>query len=243
MLKTRAGDFRPMFLRNPEGDGAAGGTSGDGTNGNGSGEGGAGGQRTVTFTPEQQKVIDGLLGERAKRAEQSAVHALLKEFGAEKPEELKAALDEFKKLKAAQLSELEKAQQAAADAQTKIDAAEKAKADALAQAQTKLLRAAVIAEAVRLNFDEAEISSVWLALQQDKKLLDSIKPKPDADDEFDGVAKAVEAIAAAHPKWLKTATSDKADINARNRSGGKTETDEQRKAREAELRARFGIRT
>ena len=241
MLKTRAGEFRPIFLKYPEGDGAAGGTGGgDGTNGNGSGEGGAGGQRTVTFTPEQQKVIDGLLGERAKRAEQSAVHALLKELGVEKPDDLKATLNEFNTLKTAQLSELEKAQKAAVDAQAKIDAAEKAKADALAQAQTKLLRAAVIAEAVRLNFDEAEISSVWLALQQDKKLLDSIKP--DTDDEFDGVDKAVEAIAAAHPKWLKTATSDKADINARNRSGGKTETEEQRKAREEELRARFGIR-
>lgn len=224
----------PFFFRNADGDGG-GNAGGQTNNGNASGDG------KVTFTAEQQAHVDALLGARAKRAEQSAVAELLKTWGVEKTDDVKLALAEFKQLKDAQKSELEKAQQAAKDAQAKIDAAEKAKADALAQAQTKLLRAAVIAEAVKQNFDESEISSVWLALQQDKKLFESMKPKADADDEFEGVDKAVEAIAKAHPKWLKSADA-KTNINAQNRSGAKKETDEERAEREKELRARFGIR-
>ncbi len=224
-----------LFFRNPDGDG--GGNAGGQTN-NGDGSGGKGGDEKK-FT---QADVDRMLGERAKRAESSAVAELLKTWGVEKTDDVKTTLDEFKKLKDAQKTDLEKAQQAAKDAQAKIDAAEKAKTDALAQAQTKLLRAAVIAEAVKQNFDEAEISSVWLALQQDKTLLEGIKTKKDSDDEFEGVAQAVEAIAKAHPKWLKTADAQKTNINAQNRSAGKKETDAEREEREKELRARFGIR-
>ncbi len=221
-----------LFLRNPDGDGGAGGGAAGG-NGDGSGEG------EKKFT---QADLDRLLGERAKRAEASATTELLKKFGVEKVEDVQTALDEFKKLKDAQKSELEKAQQEAKDAQAKIDAAEKAKADALAAAQTKLLRAAVIAEAVKQNFDEAEISSVWLALQQDKKLFESMKPSADDDAEFENVDKAVAEIAKAHPKWLKSTDAQKTNINAQNRSGGKKETDEERKQREQELAARYRIK-
>lgn len=213
-----------LFLRNPDGDG------------NGSGDG------KVTFTAEQQAYVDKLVGDTRVKGREVALADFLKTLGVENADALKAALDEGKKLKDAQKSELEKAQQAANDAQAKIEAAEKAKTDALAQAQTKLLRAAVIAEAVKQNFDEAEISSVWLALQQDKTLLEGIKTKKDSDDEFEGVAQAVEAIAKAHPKWLKTADAQKTNINAQNRSAGKKETDAEREEREKELRARFGIR-
>lgn len=198
---------------------------------------GGGGEAKITFTPEQQKVIDQLLGERAKRAESSGVNALLKELGVEKPDDLKSALDEFKKLKASQLSDLEKAQQAAKEAQAKIEAAEKARNDALAHAQTKLMRAAVIAEAVRQNFAEEEISSVWLALMQDKDLKEKIKASEDGEN-FEGVDKAVAEIAKNHPKWLKSENT-RTNINAQERSNRDTSKDAA--AREAELRARFRL--
>lgn len=220
--------FRTPLLRNPDDGGAGGSANGD--NGNGSGE------SKVTFTPEQQKFIDALVGERAKRAEASALNNVLKDLGVEKLDDAKTALGDLKKLKEAQLSDLEKAQHAAKDAQAKIDAAEKAKADALAQAQTKLMRAAVLAEAVKQNFDDSELSSVWRALQDDKALLEKIKAQD--GDEFDGVDKAVEQIAKAHPKWLKTAPTN-ADINARNRGDKNNNGDP--KAREAELRSRYRL--
>jgi len=74
------------------------------TNANGGGTGGK-----VEFTAEQQKQIDALLGERAKRAEASGANALLKELGFEKADDLKALVTDFQKRKDAEKSELEKA--------------------------------------------------------------------------------------------------------------------------------------
>jgi hypothetical protein len=232
--------FRKMtFLYNPGDGGAGSGAGGDegGAGGNGNGSGGD----KATFSDVQQKEVDRIVAERLKRAAGSETTALLKKLGVEKVEDLETSLGEYKTLKASQLSDLEKAQQAAKDAQAKVDAAEKAKADALAVAQQKLMRAAVTAEAVRQNFDESEISSVWLTLQQDKKLYESIKPKAESDDEFEGVDKAVGEIAKAHPKWLKTAAVS-VDVNARNRNGSATSKEKLDEEREAELRARYNIK-
>lgn len=78
-----------------------------------------GGEAKVTFTPEQQAVIDKLLGERAQRAGASATAEFLKALGVENADALKAMLDEGKKLKTAQMSDLEKANAALKDWETK----------------------------------------------------------------------------------------------------------------------------
>lgn len=79
-----------------------------------------GGGGKIEFTAEQQAHIDKLLGDRAKRAEQSALADFLKTVGVENADALKAALDEGKKLKGAQMSELEKTQAALKDWETKF---------------------------------------------------------------------------------------------------------------------------
>ena len=69
-----------------------------------------------TFTQED---LDRIVGERAKHAKSSAISDLLKELGYEKPDELKAAIKRQRDAEAANQSELEKAQKAATEAQTR----------------------------------------------------------------------------------------------------------------------------
>ncbi len=66
--------------------------------------GGGEGERKFT-----QNDIDRIVGERAKRAGESAVSELLKGLGLERVDDLKAIMTERKKLRDSQLSELDKA--------------------------------------------------------------------------------------------------------------------------------------
>lgn len=164
---------------------------------------GGGGQSQVTFTPEQQLVLDRMFAERGEQGRKSGITSVLKEIGVENLDTLKAMLAEADKLKKAQLSETEQLKATLADVQKKLDAeSEKAK-NAQMRATETLLRAAVIAEALKQNIDESELASVWMALQSDKTLRDSIKAKGDTD-EFDGVEAAVKKIAEQHPRWVKS---------------------------------------
>lgn len=108
-----------------------------------------------TFTQEQ---VNEIVGERLKRAEESAARKLLE------------ALSE--------------------------------KDAALAAAQRQSLQAAIRAEALKQQFDEGELGSVWLAVQHDPALGALLQAAAESD--FAAVEQAVKKVADLHPRWLKT---------------------------------------
>ena len=80
----------------------------------------------VTFTSEQQEVLNKMFGERAAQGRAAGQAELLKELGVATADEVKAALAQFKQLQDSQKTELEKAQAVAqAEAQQRAQVAEK----------------------------------------------------------------------------------------------------------------------
>lgn len=141
-----------------------------------------------------QAELDKMFGRRADQASKTAIAALLKELGVEKPDDIKAALQKAKDAELAQLSELEKAQKKAADLEAKAKAAEEASAAAETRAQEKLLKAAVLGEAARQNFNDP--ADAWLYVERAAITAQD-------DDSFKGLDKAVEAVLKAKPYLAK----------------------------------------
>lgn len=151
-----------------------------------------------------QADVDKIIGERLKRAEDTAVSKLLDSLGVKSADDIKSAFEQLKKLDDAQKSELEKAAAAANDWKAKAEKAAAEADAALTRSNERLLKSAVLLEAQKANVDESEIASVWLALAGDKTLREKITQSDNGD--FENVADAVKEILKAHPKWLKTQT-------------------------------------
>ena len=94
---------RPVFLFDADGGGAGGGAGGDKP-------------ETKSYT---QAELDAMFADRANRASSSAVADLLKKAGIDTVENLVATVTKAKEAETAQLSELEKANNALKQAQTK----------------------------------------------------------------------------------------------------------------------------
>jgi len=124
--------------------------------GNDQAKNGNGDSQARTFTQEQ---VNEIVGERLKRAEESAARKLLE------------ALSE--------------------------------KEAALAKAQRQNLQIAIRAEALKQQFEEGELNSVWLTVQNDATLFALAQAQAD-DDDWAGLEQAVKQVADAHPRWLKT---------------------------------------
>jgi hypothetical protein len=73
---------------------------------------------------------------------------------------------------------------------------------ALVAAQRQSLQAAIRAEALKQQFDEGELTSVWLAVQHDPALAALVQATSEGD--LLDVEQAVKKVADAHPRWLKT---------------------------------------
>jgi hypothetical protein len=84
----------------------------------------------ATFT---QADIDRIVGERAKRAQDTAINKLLTDLGFEKPDELKALVKDAKARKEAEMSEIEKATAAIEAANKKAQEAEQRYQQAMQQ--------------------------------------------------------------------------------------------------------------
>lgn len=192
------------------------------TPGGGGGGGGGGDDGKKAYS---QAELDAMFGERAKRAGEAATKQLLEALGVKDADELRTKLDSAKKAEERELTEKQRLEREAAEARTRADQAEKDRDAKLAAAQKTALRAAVKAEAVKQGFDDAELKTVWLELEGDAETLKTIKAKDDG--EYDGLEAAIKAIAAAHPKWLKTAAGGQGNINANSRGGGSTPTQEE----------------
>lgn len=181
------------------------GDSGGGASDKNANGGGAGGDNNSqkasddekrTFT---QKELDTLFAERAKHAASKATADLLATLGAKDAEELKVKFEAAKKLEESRLSELEKATKRADELQAQLANEAKARADAVATANQKLMRAAVMAQAAELGFNDA--NDAWLYVDQASIKLDG--------ENFTGVKEAVEAVAKAKAYLLKPTTTPK----------------------------------
>jgi len=145
----------------------------------------------LSFTQEQ---LDAMFGDRVKRAEESATQKLLKQFGVESVDGLKANMDEFTKIREAQKSETDKAAEKIKALEERALKAEQEREQALAIASEKLMRAAVIQAATEKGFRPEAIGDVWLVVEKAQIKEDN--------GEFTGVKEAVEAVAKSKPFWM-----------------------------------------
>ena len=186
----------------PDDKGGAGGTPNDGNPAGQSGAAGAQGnpppdKNQVTFTPEQQKVLNEMFAERAKQGGAAALTELFSSLSVKDSNELKSLLNEAKKLKDAQKSEAEKQAEREAGLKTQNETLIKELDGIKAQLRETLLKGAVLAEAMKHNF--YDVNDAWLHIDRA-----AITEK---DGKFENVEKLVEAIAKAKPHLIKSQQS------------------------------------
>lgn len=144
-----------------------------------------------TFT---QADVDRIVGERAKRAEQSAIGELLKGLGFEKADDLKALVDAARKDEADKLSEAEKAQKKIGELQKSIETAQAEAKAAIEAANEKLMKSQVLVSAQTIGFIDP--ADAWL-------YLDRGKIKADEQGNFTGIEEMLKEIATAKPHLVK----------------------------------------
>lgn len=154
-----------------------------------------------TFT---QAELEKQIGERLAREREK-----YKDYG-----QLKAAADELAKIKESQLSEQEKLQKRLAELETARDEAEM-------RARETLIKAAIVTEAARLNFNDPE----------DAYRLMELKALEIADGRVVGVAEAVKALAESRKYLIKSAGKPLEPFDPAATGGQLKETDAQRRAR------------
>jgi hypothetical protein len=152
------------------------------------------GDATVTHT---QAELDRLFDARAQQAKRAAERDMLAALGLDSLDAAKQAVTDAATARAAQMTELQKAQEAAT---TAIAAAVKAKAEkdtALLAAGERLMQAEVVAMAATLNFIDPLDAWRFVARAE-------IKPV-ESGEGFTGVKEAVEKIITARPYLIKAA--------------------------------------
>ncbi len=186
------------------------------------------------------------LAERLDRAKSGAVGELLKALGFEKPEDLKASLDQAKQLQQAQMSEAQKAQALATEADAKRKQAEEQLADtnrklqeAEAQRRKDLVDGAISLAAKEAGAEHAEDVVTWARLN---KPADDLAKLVDEAGKVaaDPTKKLIDEAKAARPSWF----SVKGPGSPSSRGGRAPEPDADAKKRAAlaqaqNLRRRF----
>lgn len=159
--------------------------------------GNSGGQQNQQ--PEQraysQIELDAMFAERAKRAKDQAQADILKLLGVENFDIAKRLLSQQQEAEEAAKSELTKAQEAATKANALAEQLKAEKDQAIAQARERVMRSAVIAEAMKQGFRSEAVDDVWL-------VIDKTGIEDDEKGEFKGIAQAVEKVAKERPFWL-----------------------------------------
>lgn len=179
-----------------------------------------GDKTTKTFTQED---VDRIVGERAKRAGDSAVAKFLETLGVKDAEEARAKLKAAADAAQAQLSEAEKLK------------ARNSELEAAAREATERARATAVSAAIKLaaaaqNFRNPETAA---------KLIDRAGIEVADDGTVSGVDAALKALAKAEPYLLKGKDGADSDIDATRRGRGDLVIDEKE---EAEFKKRYGLR-
>lgn len=169
-----------------------------------------------TFT---QADVDRIVGERAKRAEASAVGELLKGLGVEKADDLKALVDAARKSESDKLSETEKAQKRIEGLEKAIETAKAEAKAAIEAANEKLLQSQVLVAAQSIGF--VDPADAWL-------YLDRGRIKTDEAGNFGGIEEMLKEVAKAKPHLVKPqANGTLGAVPGPRGAGQKTVADEQ----------------
>lgn len=212
-----------MFVRNgsqsysmpmldaDDGKGGGGGAD-DGKGAGGNGDPNAGGKK-IEFTPEQQAELDRIIAERVSRAEKSASkkarEARAKELGFESVEAMESVLKAHKEAQEKNKTDLQKAQEAKAEADRKA-------AEALKAANTRLINAEARVQATALGIKPERIThALKLADLSDV----TVDEQGNVDDK--AIKKALEQVLKEVPE-LKGAGSNNVGGSANPGSGGNT---------------------
>jgi hypothetical protein len=169
-----------------------------------------GGKSKIEFTAELQKHVDELVGrarvEGRDVGSKSAVAELLKELGVEKPEDVKTALADYKKLQDASKSELQKAQDAATEAAKKIETAT-AEKQAMLDRMTEMLKREQVMAAAKKHvppFRDDALEDVWMRVDKTKITAEGDVTEDLGNVKFKGVEDAVKQVAKDKAHWLVT---------------------------------------
>ena len=183
-------------------DGEGNGEGGAGGEGGGEGGGGKAAPETITLTSAQ-------LDARIQRAATNANRDFIKSLGYEKPEDLQAALKAKKDADDAQLSEVQRATEAARASDARATAAE-------AQAKAGTIRVAALTAATKAGIPGDRIEAAI-------RLLDTEALEVGADGRVVGADEAVTALLAGSP-WLladaKGGTKEPVGTGAGGGAGG-----------------------
>lgn len=162
-------------------------------------KGGHGGADTQTFTQDQ---VNAIVGERARRASESAVAELLKTLGVENVDGLKALLTEAQQRKEAEMTEAQKAQAEAEKARKEAEAL-KAALDAERQQRIADRRnARLVAAAHKAGMEVPDDIIVWAQNYAADKLAAVTNDAGDVDEK--AVEKLIAACKEARASWFKS---------------------------------------
>ena len=151
-----------------------------------------------TFSQDE---VNAIVGERARRASESAVSELLKSLGFEKPDELKAIVTETRKRKEAEMSEAEKAR---AEVETVRKQAEELKAALEGERQQRitdrrdnaLAQALTAAQAI-----DADDALIWLRNKAAEDVAAIVREDGTVDP--DGITALVAKVRAEKPHYFR----------------------------------------
>lgn len=183
----------PVYLAPDDGGGAGGAGGGDG----GDGDSGAAGDKDRTFT---QADVDRIAGRRASEGEKAATRKLMEDLGVTDAKEAKRLLDAARAADEKNKTDLQKAQDLAAQHETSAQQSKREAAEAKLQLKIdrKLLKAG--ADTGRL---ERISKNVFIDLPDD------------ADDS--AIDTAIEAMKSETPEWFKT--DDSGDTTKPKKTG------------------------
>lgn len=194
------------------GDGAA---PGNDPAKNGEGDADAGEKKSYT-----QKELDALFGERTRNTANKAIGDLLSTLGMKDADELKIALVEGKKLKEAQLSDLEKAQTRITELESEKVQLKTVAEQTQAGLQKLRLRAEFVKQASELGLKFPNSQAENDAFER----LDTTKVKI-ADEKIEGVSDALKQLQKDRPYLFGTQAAEPPDIDAEAKGKKKTNAD------------------
>lgn len=179
-------------------------SSGDG-NGNGNGDGNGddpkGQKKLISMT---QEALDGMMGDRAERAKNSATSGMLTGLGFEdNMDGLKEALTEWQAAKDGEKTDLEKAQGDLETSSTRVGELESELTDEKKRAEMYMLRTSVMSAARDADFLKESLEDVWLLVSTTEDLSTLVKVD---GEKVEGAESVVKKVAELRPHWVEQKT-------------------------------------
>lgn len=174
-------------------------SSGNGNgNGDGNGDDTKGQKKLISMT---QEALDGMMGDRAERAKNSATGGMLTDLGfKDDMDGLKGALTEWQAAKDGKKTDLEKAQGDLETSSTRVGELETELTDEKKRAETYMLRTSVMSAARDADFLKESLEDVWLLVSTTEDLSTAVKVN---GEKVEGVEEVVKKVAKLRPHWVE----------------------------------------